>query len=131
MRSFADAAQVLGHLELKLMGILWDARSPMSVRAVLTRFRRATPAYTTVMTTLDRLYKKHLLLRVKQGNAFAYRAALDYDDYRRRVVAAALGPLLKERAGPVLSAFVDIAARADAKHLVEIERLIAAHRSRF
>lgn len=130
MRSFADASQVLGQLELKVMGILWGAQESMAVRDVLGRLGRTKLAYTTVMTTLDRLYKKGMLRRAKQGNAFTYQAAMDHDEYHRRVVAAAVRPLLERGAGPVLSAFVDVAARVDAKHLVELERLIAAHRSR-
>ncbi len=130
MRSFADASQVLGQLELKLMEILWSAQDPMAVRDVLGRLGRTKLAYTTVMTTLDRLYKKGMLIRAKQGNAFAYEAAMDHDEYQRQVVAAAVRPLLEQGAGAVLSAFVDVAARVDAKHLVELERLIAAHRRR-
>ena len=130
MRSFAQASQVLGQLELRLMDILWTASEPLSVRDVLARLGKARLAYTTVMTTLDRLYKKDLLHREKQGNAFVYQAALDHDEYQRRVVAAAVGPLLEQGAGPVLAAFVDVAAGVDEKHLLQLERLIAAHRRR-
>ncbi len=130
MRSFAQASQVLGQLELRLMDILWTASEPLSVRDVLAQLGRSKLAYTTVMTTLDRLYKKELLLREKQGNAFVYQAAMDHDEYQRRVVAAAVGPLLEQGAGPVLAAFVDVAAGVDEKHLLQLERLIAAHRRR-
>ncbi len=130
MRSFAQASQVLGQLELRLMDILWTASEPLSVRDVLAQLGRSKLAYTTVMTTLDRLYKKELLLREKQCNAFVYQAAMDHDEYQRRVVAAAVGPLLEQGAGPVLAAFVDVAAGVDEKHLLQLERLIAAHRRR-
>lgn len=110
------------------MDILWDAGEPMAVRDVLPRLGRAKLAYTTVMTTMDRLHKKHLLSRTKDGNAFVYRPAMTRDEYQARVLAAAIGPLLEQAAKPILSAFVDVAARADAKHLAELERLIAAHR---
>ncbi len=130
MRSFAQASQVLGQLELRLMDILWTASEPLSVRDVLAQLGRSKLAYTTVMTTLDRLYKKELLLREKQGNAFVYQAAMDHDEYQRRVVAAAVGPLLEQGAGPVLAAFVAVAAGVDEKHLLQLERLIAAHRRR-
>ena len=129
MRSFAHASRVLGELEERLMGILWEA-APLSVREVKGRLRRSKLAYTTVMTTLDRLYKKGLLARAKSGLAFVYQPAIDRAEYQRRVVHAALAPLLEQGAGPVLAAFVDVAAGSDAENLDHLERLIAARRNR-
>jgi len=52
-----DAQQLsLGRLEFDLMQILW-ARGESNVRDVVQQLERPL-AYTTVMTTLDRLYKK-------------------------------------------------------------------------
>ena len=79
MRHQRDAAKtlrtggpILGPLETQLLELLWARRRPATVRQI----RRATPelAYTTIMTTLDRLYRKGLLLRDKDGRAFAYAA---------------------------------------------------------
>jgi predicted transcriptional regulator len=64
--------------------------SPLSVRDVCMRVKRTKLAYTTVMTTLDRLHKKGLLARTKDGNAFLYMPAIDRAEYQRRVVEAAL-----------------------------------------
>ena len=63
MRSFDDAARVLGDLEQRVMEVLWEAAGPLAVREVQGRLGRGRLAYTTVMTTLDRLYKKRLLAR--------------------------------------------------------------------
>ena len=126
MRSFDDAARVLGELEQRVMQILWETH-PLAVRDVKTRLGKK-PAYTTVMTTLDRLYKKGLLRREKDGLAFVYAPAIDRAEYQRRVVEAAVGPLLEQGAGPVLAAFVDVAAGASERHLAELEALIAARR---
>ena len=57
----ASAPQPLGPLEVTVMEILW-ARGESNVRDVVDRLDRPL-AYTTVMTTLDRLFKKGLLLR--------------------------------------------------------------------
>lgn len=129
MRSFAHASRVLGELEERLMAILWEA-APLSVREVKGHLRRSKLAYTTVMTTLDRLYKKGLLARTKSGLAFVYQPAIDRAEYQRRVVHAALAPLLEQGAGPVLAAFVDVAAGSDTENLDHLERLIAARRKR-
>lgn len=127
MRSFANASRVLGDLEERLMEILW-ADAPLSVRDVKRRLGRSKLAYTTVMTTLDRLYKKGLLARTKNGLAFVYQPAIDRAEYQRRVVQAALTPLLEHGVGPVLAAFVDVAAGSDVENLDHLERLIADRR---
>lgn len=127
MRSFDHASRVLGELEERLMEILWET-SPLSVREVKAHLGRSKLAYTTVMTTLDRLYKKGLLARTKNGLAFVYQPAIDRAEYQRRVVRAALAPLLEQGAGPVLAAFVDVAAGSDTENLDRLERLIAARR---
>src|SRR5467141_2762004 len=64
----------LGRLEFDLMQILW-ARGESNVRDVVQRLGRPL-AYTTVMTTLDRLYKKGLLNRRKSERAFLYTPRL-------------------------------------------------------
>lgn len=129
MRSFANASRVLGDLEERLMEILWEEH-PLSVREVRGRLARTKLAYTTVMTTLDRLYRKGLLARTKSGLAFVYQPAIDRAEYQRRIVHAALAPLLEHGAGPVLAAFVDVAAGSDSENLARLERLIAERRRR-
>jgi predicted transcriptional regulator len=134
VRTFDEAARVLGELELlvmdlRVMDALWDEH-PQSVRAVQGRLARPKLAYTTVMTTLDRLYKKGLLARDKVGIAFVYRPAIDRDEYQRRVVEAALSPLLEQAAGTVLAAFVDVAADVSVENLDRLQKLIAARRRR-
>ena len=110
------------------MEILWDA-GPLAVREVSRRLSKKTPlAYTTVMTTLDRLYKKGLLVREKEGNAFIYSPAMTRDDYHRRIVEETVSGLIEKSAGPVLAAFVDVAVGIDEENLTRLERLLAKHR---
>jgi predicted transcriptional regulator len=110
------------------MEIVWQGES-FTVREVMARIKRK-PAYTTVMTTLDRLFKKGLLERDKDGVAFVYRAAMSRDEYHHAVVAEAVGGLLASAAEPVLAAFVDTAANLDEANLRRLEALIASRRRR-
>lgn len=128
MRSFDDASRVLGELELSVMELLWEVGA-LAVREVQCRVAGGKLAYTTVMTTLDRLYKKGLLAREKSGLAFVYQPAIDRHEYQRRVVEAAVAPLLEHGAGAVLAAFVDVAAENE-EHLRQLEELIAARRKK-
>ena len=112
------------------MEALWRA-SPLAVRAVCARLTgKPALAYTTVMTTLDRLYKKGLLKRHKDGNAFIYEPALSQDEYRRRIVAHTMTGLLERPADaePVLAAFVDAAADVSEDNLKRLEELIVERR---
>src|SRR5436305_184687 len=70
----AAAPQPLGPLEVTVMEILW-AHGETNVRDVVDRLERPL-AYTTVMTTLDRLYKKGLLAPRKSERAFDYTPAV-------------------------------------------------------
>lgn len=128
MRTFSNAARVLGELETRVMELLWDEH-PISVRTACERLR-GNHAYTTIMTTMDRLHKKRLLRRRKDGNAFLYEPAMDRAEYQKRVVEAALTPLLEQGASPVLAAFVEVAGELDEDNLAELERLIAQHKRR-
>src|SRR5271155_4491656 len=64
------------------------------VRGVFEKIERPL-AYTTVMTTLERLFKKRLLQREKSGRAFLYSPAFSREEWERRragdLVAAFLG----------------------------------------
>jgi predicted transcriptional regulator len=122
--------RALGELEERLMSILWEHGEAMSVRDVCERVKRSKLAYTTVMTTMDRLHKKGLLARTKQRNAFLYLPAIPRDEYQLRVVESALAPMFEQGAAPVLAAFVDVATKLDEANLTKLEQLIAEHKRR-
>ncbi|MBI5494620.1 MAG: BlaI/MecI/CopY family transcriptional regulator [Deltaproteobacteria bacterium] len=117
----------LGELEHAIMNVLW-ARAPLSVREVLARLRRRPPpAYTTVMTVLDRLHAKGLVERVKDGKAFLYGPTVTCDEWTAENALRALG---RDPTTGVLVAFLDSAQRADSDLMDRLERLIAARRER-
>lgn len=113
----------LGPLEQRVMDLLWD-QAPRSVRDVAESLDEPL-AYTTVMTTLDRLFRKGLLSRDKAGQAFVYAPVLSRAELDRRTLTATVETLLRRSGTPVLAAFVDTVARIDEGNLAELERLIA------
>lgn len=81
----------VGELEATVMDRLWSADGPRSVRDVLEALRHDRPiAYTTVMTVLERLYRKGMLTRVEAGRAWMYSPAQNRADYTASVMAQAL-----------------------------------------
>ena len=124
-----DSKAMMGHLESDVMEILW-AREESSVHDVVEQLARPL-AYTTVMTTLDRLYKKGLLDRRKSDRAFVYRPKLSRADWERKRAGDFLSAFL---AGPgpsgdlLISCLVDAVGHQDGALLDELERRIRAKR---
>jgi predicted transcriptional regulator len=119
----------LGRLEFDLMEILWS-RGESNVRDVAQRLSRPL-AYTTVMTTLDRLYKKGLLKRRMPDRAFLYSARLSRDEWERTRAENILTDFLT---GPqasrelLLSSFLDAVGEHDSALLDELEKKIRRKR---
>ena len=125
-RKVSGLASVFGALELRVLEALWR-RGDATVRDLCEDFPAA--AYTTLMTTMERLHKKGALLREKQGRAFVYRAASSRADMESALLTRALQPLLSsDSAHPVLSSFVDEVSRHDERLLDELERLVRRKR---
>ena len=122
-----------GALEREVLGILW-ADSRLAVRDVQARLRRDA-AYTTVMTTLDRLYKKGVLTRVQSGRAFVYSPAVTREQLQASIASSVLTGLLQGRGDatlPVLSNLVDTVGAQDggADLLKNLEALVREKRRR-
>jgi predicted transcriptional regulator len=119
----------LGPLEIAVMEILWE-RGESNVHDVVEKLDRPL-AYTTVMTTLDRLYKKGLLSRHKSERAFLYstrQTRLEWEHTRAGEFVAGFlnGP---EAAGELLiSCLVEAVGQKDAALLDELERKIRMKR---
>lgn len=117
--------RILGELEDAVMEVLWSTREPLAVKEVQTRLGREL-AYTTVMTILDRLYRKGLVEREKVGMAFHYLPALSRTVFQQRMMAGLLGDWLPEGGEALLATFVDMATELDAANLERLEQLILA-----
>jgi predicted transcriptional regulator len=116
---------VFGSLERRVMDVVWD-RGESSVRDVHVALGDAL-AYTTVMTTLDRLFRKGVLRRRKLGRAFLYAAAAPREEMRRSLLAEVVWGLLAEGAlgaQPVLSSLVDVLGSRDRQLLDALEQLV-------
>lgn len=115
----------LGTLERKTLDVVWRQKE-VYVRDVVDALSDAF-AYTTVMTTLDRLYKKGYLDRRKNGRAFVYTARLSKEDLHIGVAEDFISGLIDRATGgiePVLACIVDAVSDKDRELLDDLERLI-------
>lgn len=103
------------------------ARGETSVREIYEEVSSRL-AYTTVMTTLDRLFKKGLLRRRAVGRAFFYTATVSKQEYNQKLTQHLLGIAEHESGSPqaVLSCFVDYVSESDQMLLDELDELIKA-----
>jgi predicted transcriptional regulator len=123
------ASLALGKLERQVLDEAWR-RNEVSVRDIYVAFGEQV-AYTTLMTTLDRLYKKRLLQRRKDGRAFLYSPALSREEFehgiREDVIDGLLGGAV-ESIEPLLACIVDTVSERDRELLDELERLVKQKR---
>jgi predicted transcriptional regulator len=115
----------LGFLERETMEHVWKL-GESSVAQVHDELKGRL-AYTTVMTTLDRLYKKGLLQRRKQGRAFIYTAKLSKGEFKESLIKKALRFLLEENKNepvPLMANLVETFREHDTRLLDELEKLI-------
>lgn len=127
--------KVLGDLEADIMEVVWAratgrGTTVRDVFEVLYDRRRAADqgsiAYTTVMTTMTRLARKHHLRAERADQAYVYYPTLSQDEFVSRFVGRIIEELLVSFTGPTLeriNALADPQAVARARQLVqEIER---------
>ncbi|MGC4943174.1 BlaI/MecI/CopY family transcriptional regulator [Kribbella sp. DT2] len=126
MTTDPKAPRPLGELERVVMEQLWAADTALTVREVHERLSLTRDlAYTTVMTVLDRLAKKKLTERERDGKAWRYKAsapradlavdlmrdALDQAGDRRAALVRFVGQVSDEEAALLREALSKLEAR--------------------
>ena len=118
----------LGSLETRLLEEVWE-RGNVTVRE-LVEVGSLQLAYTTIMTTLDRLFKKGLLNRVVEGKAFRYSPSCRREELPRFVAVSGIRQWIAsaETSSLSLSYFVDALSVHDARLLDELKTLVEQKR---
>jgi predicted transcriptional regulator len=71
-----------GELEAAIMDRIWAAGRAVRVREIHDALRpEREPAYNTVLTVVEILYRKGWLAREKDGRAYRYHATASREDY--------------------------------------------------
>jgi predicted transcriptional regulator len=125
---FRASSSQLGPLEQRLLEVLWE-RGHATVRDLADDTCKDL-AYTTVMTTLDRLFKKNLLSRQAEGRAFRYTPRFTREELHREVAGEAFRQLMD--ASPAsslpLSYLVEILTEHDAQLLDDLHEVVETKR---
>ena len=111
------ARRPTGTLEAEVLAALWDSEEGATPGDVHRTMGKGV-AYTTVMTTLTRLWKKGLADRERRGRAYLYRPKLTEAELAAQRMREDL-----DRAGDpeaALLTFVDTLGAKDARALLKI-----------
>jgi predicted transcriptional regulator len=125
---FRRSSRQLGPLEQRMLDALW-AKGSSSVRELIEHGCQDL-AYTTIMTTLDRLFKKGLLTRSADGRAFRYAPRCSREEFHREAANHAFRQMLdvSSPSSLPLSFLVEILGERDAQFLDDLGKLVQRKR---
>ncbi|NLG21939.1 MAG: BlaI/MecI/CopY family transcriptional regulator [Actinomycetales bacterium] len=117
-------AASLGDLERAVMDVLWDSDGDLSVREVHERLgEQRDLAYTTVMTVLDRLAKKKVVTRSRDGRAWQYSPV----GSREEMTAASMRNTLESLdSGDRKAAMLHFIGGASKEEIADLQALLEA-----
>jgi predicted transcriptional regulator len=98
----------IGSLEADILAVVWQ-KDRTTVRAVYETLReRRTIAYTTVMTVMNNLVKKHLLAQDKSGIAYVYTPEIPGREVAQTVLESVVHKLIGDQTGVAISMLLGI-----------------------
>lgn len=103
----------LGPLEANVMDAIWTSKkTPVTVREIYEALKKTKNiAYTTVMSTMDRLFEKNLLdRRIEKGRGglyYVYWPSLEKQSFQRSAVREVLSSLINNFGEVVANCLVD------------------------
>ena len=118
----------LGELEKQVMQYLWtvDGAGAKQVHGIFAKARGGS--LNTIQSTLDRLYKKKLLTRHKEGHAFIYHAAVERNDLIAQLIHSVTDDFVEAGEHSVVAAFSSVSSQLDESELDELEQMIERQR---
>lgn len=118
-------AKVLGDLEARVMQVIWRLGKPSTARSVHENvIDDHDVALLTVITVLNKLVAKGLLIRAKRDDIYHYEARLTESEFRALASHRVVSGILSLGPRAVAASLVDALAEHDPAQLTELSRLI-------
>ncbi len=112
-----------GSLQLRVLEMLWD-RGEASAGDLWEAWpERARPAYTTVLSALQKLHRRKVARRRKRGRAHVYAACIDRESFRRFYVEEVRRRVFGGEAVGLVAALFDSESISE-EEMAEIRRLL-------
>lgn len=120
----------LGDLEIQALEYLWAHTEGGTAKQAHEAFGQARGVtLNTVQSALERLFRKGLLTRRKEGHAYCYEAATSRQAFLSSLINQVLGRFGGDSASSV-AAMVDAAENFDSETLTLLEDVIRERRQR-
>ena len=120
-------AKVLGDLEARVMAASWQLGRPATARAVHEVVARDHDvALLTVVTVLNKLVRKRLLLRAERDGLLHFEPTMSESAFMAIASRRVVEGMLSFNRDAVAATLVDVLAERDPAQLEELGRLIAA-----
>lgn len=118
-------AKVLGDLEARVMQAVWRLAEPAPARAVHDLVaKKHRVALLTVVTVLNKLVAKGLLVREKRDDLLHYEARMTEDAFMAHASRRVVEGILSLDSQAVAASLVDVLAEASPEQLAELGRLV-------
>lgn len=119
---------LLGELEKQVLQYLWCSSGVdvKQVHAELSKQRNSS--VNTVQSALERLFKKGLLRREKQGHAYLYSAEIARDELIAKLIDSVAGDFVNKGESSLVAAFSSVSTKMDEDQLDQLEQLIEIQR---
>ncbi len=120
----------LGELEKQVLEYLWKTQ-PADAKQVHSYFEKNRGgSLNTIQSTLERLFKKDLLGRVKNGHAYQYYPKVDRHELIGQLIKDVTHDFVAEGENSVIAAFSSISSDLDEQQLDKLEAMIEQQRQK-
>lgn len=121
---------LLGELEKLVLEYLWKSQ-PVDAKQVHSYFEtNRGGSLNTIQSTLDRLFKKDLLSRVKNGHAYQYFPKVDRQELIGQLIKSVTHDFVVEDENSIVAAFSSISSDLDEDQLDKLEAMIEQQRKK-
>lgn len=119
----------LGELEKQVLKYLWQASEAdvKQVHAVVSKVRKNS--LNTVQSALERLFKKGVLSRRKQGHAFLYQPKMDREILISQLIDNVTSDFIEQGESSLIAAFSSVSSGLNEEELDALEKLIGQQRT--
>lgn len=128
--SVKDTELKLGDLEVATLEAVWSAGA-LDARQLHARIgEQRGISLQTVQSTLERLFKKSVLVREKVSHAYVYSPRLSREEVMAKLVSDTLSRFGDNRADGLLAAFSGLTETADEDVLATLEAMITERKAK-
>ncbi|QQX78814.1 BlaI/MecI/CopY family transcriptional regulator [Shewanella sp. KX20019] len=118
----------LGELEKLVLHYLWENKSADAKQVHAYFEKQRGGSYNTIQSTLDRLFKKGLLSRYKEGHAFQYQAKVERHELIGQLINSVTSDFVAEGETSLVAAFSSISNDLNVSQLDALELMIEKQR---